>query len=209
MRIVLASDTHERHAGLAVPDGDVFIHAGDFTMQGDLRAVATFGRWVRALPHQWKIVIAGNHEVTFEETLDLGLAALGPGQDGLVYLQDSSIVIDGISFWGSPWQPWFNDWAFNLPRGSAIAEKWELIPERTDVLITHAAPLGILDLVGSEHVGCADLLERVLNLRLKLHAFGHLHAGAGIETRDGVRFVNASICDEAYDATNPVRVVDL
>jgi predicted phosphodiesterase len=209
MRLILASDTHDRHHRLVVPDGDVFIHAGDFTMRGDIQKVAAFGRWIRGLPHQQKIIIAGNHELTFEDDLAVELDALGVARDGLIYLQDSGTTINGISFWGSPWQPWFNDWAFNLPRGAPIAEKWTLIPERTDVLITHGPPMGILDFIDDENVGCADLLDRVLSLKPKLHVFGHIHAGSGMEVRDGITFVNASICDESYNATNPVRVIDL
>lgn len=39
-------------------------------------------------------------------------------------------------------QPWFYGWGFNLPRGQALLEKWNLIPEGVDVLITHGPPLG-------------------------------------------------------------------
>jgi predicted phosphodiesterase len=208
VRLVLASDTHERHGEIEVPDGDVFIHAGDFTMVGDLQRVAAFGAWVRGLPHRKKIVVAGNHDRTFEHSLAAALRKLGDGRDGLVYLQDSGVAIEGIAFWGSPWQPWFYDWAFNLRRGPMIAAKWSLIPETTDVLITHGPPMGILDFVHNEHVGCADLRERVKIVRPKVHVFGHIHDGSGIATEEGTVFVNASICDEEYEPTNPCRVVD-
>jgi len=39
-------------------------------------------------------------------------------------------------------QPWFYGWGFNLLRGQALLEKWNLIPEGVDVLITHGPPLG-------------------------------------------------------------------
>jgi predicted phosphohydrolase len=209
VRLVLASDTHERHEELVVPDGDVFIHSGDFTMSGDLRAVRKFGDWIRSLPHEKKLIIAGNHELSFEHVLTGALRAIGDGRDGLTYLQDSACIIDGVSFWGSPWQPWFYDWAFNVERGPQIAAKWSLIPPRTDVLITHGPPMGILDYVHSEHVGCADLRDRVSMLRPKVHVFGHIHAGSGVETLNDITFVNASICNEEYNPTNPCRVVDI
>jgi predicted phosphohydrolase len=209
MRFVLASDTHEYHGRIDVPDGDVFIHAGDFTMVGDLRKVAAFGAWVQALPHRKKIVVAGNHDRTFEHSLDAALRALGDGRGGLTYLQDSGVTIDGVTFWGSPWQPWFYDWAFNIRRGPMIAAKWSLIPPRTDVLVTHGPPMGILDFVHGEHVGCADLRERVDTIRPKVHVFGDIHDGSGLRTLAGTTFVNASICDEKYQPTNPCRVVDL
>jgi predicted phosphodiesterase len=210
MRLVIASDTHEQHAGLVVPDGDVFIHCGDLTYRGDLQAIANAGKWIRSLPHRHKIVIAGNHDWAFELKLDAARSRLGDGEDGLVYLQDFGVTIDGVSFWGSPWQPWFFDWAFNLRRGAALTAKWALIPDSTDVLITHGPPMGVLDFVPrGEHVGCADLLSRIAILKPKVHAFGHIHEGAGVLDQDGITYVNASICDGEYRPVNPVRVVDL
>jgi hypothetical protein len=209
VRLVLASDTHCRQSAVEVPDGDVFIHAGDFTMDGNLRDIAAFGRWIRSLPHAHKLLIAGNHELTFEATPELALRTLGDGRNGLIYLQDSGVTIAGLSFWGAPWQPWFYDWAFNVQRGPQIAKKWGLIPAGTDVLITHGPPIKILDFVHGDHVGCADLWNRVCDVKPMLHVFGHIHAGSGTERHARTTFVNASICDEAYKPTNPVRVIDL
>ncbi len=56
------------------------------------------------------------------------------------YLEDSSITLYGINIYGSPWQPFFCNWAFNLPRGEELASKWSAIPQETDVLLTHGAP---------------------------------------------------------------------
>lgn len=110
MRLVLASDTHEQHQSLAVPDGDVFIHAGDVSYRGDLRAIGAFGRWLQALPHRHKIVIAGNHDWAFQIKPVSARRELGDGTHGITYLQDSGVTIEEVSFWGSPWQVWFNDW---------------------------------------------------------------------------------------------------
>jgi predicted phosphohydrolase len=209
MRLVVASDTHEQHAGLDVPDGDAFIHAGDLTFRGDLRAIRAFGAWVQALPHKHKIIIAGNHDWAFEREPASARVAIGDGTQGVMYLQDSGVTIDGVSFWGSPWQPWFLDWAFNLRRGSAIAAKWALIPANTDVLITHGPPMDILDSNGKENLGCADLTRRLGEIRPRAHIFGHIHEGSGVLVQAGTTYVNASICDAAYKPTNPVRVIDV
>jgi len=207
---VIASDTHGLHGKLAVPEGDVFVHCGDFTRRGELKTVSDFGRWVGALPHRHKVVVAGNHDRTFEDDPEAALAALDAAGNGLTYLQDAGTEIDGVRFWGSPWQPWFFDWSFNLQRGPELAAKWALIPEGTQVLITHGPPLGILDRVwGGDRVGCADLLERVRELQPKVHAFGHIHEGSGIDVREGTTYVNGSICDERYRPVNPARVIDL
>lgn len=178
-------------------------------MVGRTDRIAEFGAWVRALPHRHKIVIAGNHDMTFESAPPIAQRALGDRRDGIRYLEDSGIEIDGMRFWGSPWQPWFYDWAFNLNRGKPIAAKWSLIPQDTDVLITHGPPMGTLDFVHGDHVGCADLRDRIEVIRPKLHVFGHIHEGSGIEATDDTIFVNASICDEAYRPTNPFRVIDI
>lgn len=171
-------------------------------------------KWVAHYPHRHKLVIAGNHDWLFQNA-PTDAAALIP--DGVTYLQDSGMVIEGIKFWGSPWQPAFHDWAFNLNRGRVIAEKWKLIPDDTQVLITHGPPFGILDRLietfgkpGSQ-VGCEDLTHRINALRsLRLHVFGHIHHSYGQETDwKGRIFVNASIVDENYRRAHPPIVIDL
>lgn len=209
MRLVCISDTHLQHR-FSVPEGDVLIHAGDGTSRGTWKEVATWMNWLASLPHPHKIVIAGNHDFFFERE-----PASVPGliPPGITYLQDSGTDIRGLRIWGSPWQPWFMDWAFNLPRGERLAEKWRLIPSDTQVLVTHGPPNGILDKLdgpGGAHVGCEALLERLETLpRLQCHVFGHIHCGHGQQDWNGVRFVNASICDEDYRATQQPIVVDL
>ena len=208
MRIVCISDTHLQH-GFAIPGGDVLIHAGDGTSCGSWKEVAQWFSWFALQPHRHKVVIAGNHDFLFEREPELVAGLLPPG---VVYLQDSGVVIEGIKIWGSPWQPWFCDLAFNLPRGQRLAEKWAQIPDDTQMLITHGPPYGILDkLPGAtgEHVGCEALLERVQALpTLKLHIYGHIHCSHGVVHRNGVKFVNASICDEAYKAVQAPIMVD-
>lgn len=57
------------------------------------------------------------------------------------------------------------------------AEKlWNMIPENTNILVTHGPPYGILDLnMQKQHTGCKDLLNQVLKIKPKLHIFGHIH----------------------------------
>ena len=130
------------HAEIDVPDGDTFVHSGDFTTLGQVAEVKAFGKWLAALPHERKIVITGNHDFLLEEDPSTATRCLGPSVD---YLFDSGIEIDGISFWRSPWTAWFHDWAFNLQRGKVLREKWSRIPERVDVLVTHRPPYSILN----------------------------------------------------------------
>jgi predicted phosphohydrolase len=206
MRIVCLSDTHDLHRELQVPDGDLLLHAGDATMKGTPAQIAAFDRWLGTLPHAHKVVIAGNHDWAFERTPAAARALIRNAR----YLEDEETTVDGLRIWGSPWQPWFFDWAFNLERGPAIAAKWALIPEGIDVLVTHGPPLGVLDRTShGDDVGCADLLAAVHRVRPRLHVFGHIHEGYGTLERGGTRFVNASNCTERYRPVQPPIVVDL
>ncbi len=206
MRLVLLSDTHRMHDRIVIPDGDIVIHAGDFCGHGTHTQARAFAKFFQALPHRHKVVVAGNHDRCLELEPELGREIF----TNCHYLFDSGIEIEGLRFWGSPWQPWFLDWAFNLPRGAALRAKWDLIPKGTDVLITHGPPRGILDRTfAGENVGCDDLREVVDEIRPRLHVFGHIHEGYGSIDLNGTKFVNASICTLGYAPTNPVIVIDL
>lgn len=206
MRLVLISDTHMKHGELAIPNGDALIHAGDFTNRGTLQEIVAFNAWLGALPHAQKIVIAGNHDFLFERDPAIARSLL----TNALYLEDSGTTLGSLRVWGSPWQPRFLDWAFNLDRGAPIRAKWELIPAGTDLLITHGPPIHVLDRTwrGSD-VGCADLAEVVARLKPKLHVFGHIHESHGDRTRDGVRYVNACTCDERDRPLHPPITIDV
>jgi len=205
MRLVLISDTHDLHAQVRVPDGDILIHAGDLSMMGHLPDVSDFDAWLAGLPHRHKIVIAGNHDFCFERQAAEAEARLTHAH----YLRDSGLTLEGIRFYGSPWQPWFFDWAFNLQRGPEIRAKWDLIPDGIDVLITHGPPAGHGDLTTlGDRAGCVDLLDALRRVKPRLHVFGHIHEGYG-QTREGETFcINASTCDVKYAAVNAPIVLD-
>ena len=94
MRFVCTSDTHTKHSTLPIPDGDVFLHAGDFTRRGELSDVADFDRFLAGLPHKHKIVIAGNHDFAFEREPDKARALL----KHCTYLQDGEATVEGLLF---------------------------------------------------------------------------------------------------------------
>ncbi|MEQ1566809.1 MAG: metallophosphoesterase, partial [Myxococcota bacterium] len=112
MRIVCLSDVHSKQDRLQVPDGDLLLVAGDLTKRGTEDEIRRFDDWLARLPHPHKVVIAGNHDFLFEhrpsEARRLITAA--------VYLEDELVEVGGLRVWGSPWQPRFFDWAFNLDR---------------------------------------------------------------------------------------------
>lgn len=191
MRIVAVADTHLFEADLGeLPAGDVFVHAGDLCRRGSLDELAIAATWLRGLPHRHKVVIAGNHDWCFVREPAAARALLG---DGIVYLEDAALSIDGVRFWGSPWQPRYRDWAFNLERGAPIAAKWERIPVGTDVLVTHGPPRGFGDRTPiAGRAGCEDLLTAVRRVQPVLHLFGHIHTGGGLWHGDGITYVNVT-----------------
>jgi predicted phosphohydrolase len=200
MRIVAVADTHTFQGDLrAIPDGDVFVHAGDLCRGGRLDELRPAAAWLRSLPHRRKIVVAGNHDWCFVREPRSALEILG---SDIAYLQDSEAVIDGVRFWGSPWQPEFCGWAFNLPRGQALVDKWALIPPGTHVLITHGPPYGFGDRCDNPvRQGCQDLIAAALRVRPLLHLFGHIHEDGGFWLHAGVAFANVNCSEGERGAT--------
>ncbi|XP_076119780.1 metallophosphoesterase MPPED2-like isoform X1 [Alosa pseudoharengus] len=227
-RFVCISDTHSRTDDIQMPYGDVLLHTGDFTELGLPSEVKKFNDWLGSLPYETKVVIAGNHELTFDKDFmmkmtmqnDVRLTKLKLEDcenvesllTNCIYLQDSEITVKGFRIYGTPWTPWFCNWGFNLPRGQALLDKWNQIPKDIDILMTHGPPLGFGDSIhmAKERVGCVDLLNTVQKrVRPKLHAFGHIHEAYGIMTDGYTTFINSSTCTLMYKPTNPPVVFDL
>jgi predicted phosphodiesterase len=138
MKLTLISDTHGSHNPLQLPPGDTLLHTGDISKRGSEIEIQLFLEWFSRQDFEHKIFIAGNHDFFFEKESPEKIAAMIP--EGVTYLNDSGITIDGINFWGSPVQPRFFDWAFNRDRGAEIDRHWQLIPPDVDVLLTHGPP---------------------------------------------------------------------
>ncbi|XP_023236186.1 UPF0046 protein T07D4.2-like isoform X1 [Centruroides sculpturatus] len=230
IRFVCMSDTHSllSRRKFKIPPGDVFIHAGDFTRHGGYNEIIEFNNFLGNLSHKHKIVIAGNHELTFDQktisSFEIKQAKKATGQDvpldtayfknlltNCIYLEDSLTEVYNIKIYGTPWQPEYNNWAFNLPRGKECLEKWNMIPSGVDVLITHTPPVGHGDLcILGRRVGCVELLQTVQNrIKPKYHVFGHIHEGYGITTDGKTIFVNASTCNISYEPVNLPIIFDI
>jgi len=208
MKFVVISDTHGQHAGLKLPKGDVLMHAGDISSRGKRDEVLDFLNWFKELPHKYKIFIAGNHDFLFEDLPEEEIKAMIP--DNVIYLCDSGVSIENIKIWGSPVTPWFFDWAFNRQRGTEIAKHWNLIPNDTDILITHGPVFDKLDrTIHGERVGCIDLLKKVEHLRPKIFICGHIHEAYGTQEQNGIKYINASVLDERYRLKNKPSVVEM
>ncbi|KAI0053759.1 Metallo-dependent phosphatase [Auriscalpium vulgare] len=202
-RFICISDTHEQI--FPIPDGDVLLHSGDLTSTGMFRGVLKTMDWLCSLPHPKKIIIAGNHDLTFhkdwyktewirwhrteQDPNAIMYFAVGPQakEAGLVYLENEvhefQLRPNGRvwSVYGSPWTPEFYNWAFNYNRGQQADEIVSSFP-KTDILLTHGPPYSILDMTnGQTHVGCESLLARLPALRPRLHVFGHIHEAHGVQ----------------------------
>jgi Icc-related predicted phosphoesterase len=209
--IVCIADLHEHL--LDVPACDLLLIAGDvsFALKGDLVAkqaflAGEFKDWLERAPASEIVLVAGNHDQSIE--------AWGV-PDGLRchYLQDACVDLFGLQIWGTPWQPWFYDWAFNAPRrnGEAfLASKFNAIPAGTDVVIAHGPPRGYGDRTGrAEHVGSTAMTATLERVQPRLMVCGHIHPGYGRYRLGATEIVNASLVDEAYRAVNPAVEIEL
>ena len=215
-KIVILSDTHNKHRYLGGPDGDILIHAGDFTSMGTLDEISSFLHWLDQLPHAVKVIVPGNHDFMFQTDMELIYRLLLYGlKDGarIKVLINDSLIVNSIRFWGSPYSPPFKDWAFNKTE-EELEKLWQCIPLKTEVLITHGPPYGILD-EGTDKVKCGStsLLEAVKRIQPAHHIFGHIHKSYGTATRRFenhlVRFYNASVCDENYSLKNQPMILEV
>jgi 3',5'-cyclic AMP phosphodiesterase CpdA len=217
MKLVLISDTHCQHGALKMPEGDVLVHAGDWTHRGEEHHTIAFLKWLDNQNYPHKVFIAGNHDFYPERNPAEFRNLVSTYAPNSIYLEDQSTVINGYNVHGSPVSPWFCDWAFNRDRGPDIQMHWDLIPDNTEILITHGPILGYGDKLsqqGSEpgkNIGCSDLLNTIDNRLkdLKLHISGHIHEGAGTYSHNGITVVNASVLDERYRMRNKPVVVTL
>lgn len=211
MRIVALSDTHDHplHTTWQVPDGDVFIHCGDFSIGHPvpLEKISALNDQLAALPHKHKLLVAGNHDWPLMLEPENSRALL----TAVTYLEDSGVTIDGVKFYGSPWQPDHKHYAFNLQRGCIeLKQKWEAIPDDTDILVTHSPPWGLLDFASAsqDHVGCEALRRRLENFSPALHIFGHVHEGRGSTENNGTTVVNAASLSIDHRPVHQPVVID-
>lgn len=212
MKITVLSDTHTLHKQTTsfLNGGDLLIHAGDYSNVGYKHEIHQFGKWFNEIKgYDKKIFINGNHE-KYAETNPEFMKSVIEQYPNLIYLQDHYFGIydietdKSVKIYGSPWQPEFYNWGYNLPKnGVELKEKWDNIPKNIDILVTHGPPFGILDTIQGEHenLGCELLRDRVKIIKPKIHVFGHIHTGYGYWFDGDTHFINASVLNERYEFT--------
>lgn len=236
LKICHISDTHgaKFHTKLIIPECDVLIHSGDIGGRTTQVELQEFLEWFKNQPAKLKLFVAGNHDLCLDSrwvnaTFDPvnkairqqinadSIALIRQYGKDVIYLENSTIVWQGVTFYGSPITPSFHrqNWAFNADRGEEISKYWAKIPSNVNVLITHGPPYGVLDLIPESfkrtpdedvHRGCEDLRD-VTKKRLqslKLHCFGHIHDGpTGIITQRisntrHIKYSNGAVLDNDY-----------
>jgi Icc-related predicted phosphoesterase len=206
MKITFISDTHNKHKFVTddLPGGDLLIHAGDISSMGYEHEIREFCKWYNSLDnYTHKVFIAGNHDWGFQINTEKVKEILDFYSD-ITYIEDNEVLVGEklVSVYGSPWQPEFYNWAFNLPRnGYELKEKWGNIPNNTDILITHGPAYGYVDKVigRPENLGCELLTDRIKEIKPKIHVCGHIHTGYGYTFDGDTHYINAAVLNESYN----------
>lgn len=216
MRIVFISDTHNLHKKISIPKCDLLLHCGDFSSRGTKNELVNFLDWFAEQPAREKVFIAGNHDFICESNPDQVYSIVK--NYNVNYLFESSVRLEGLNIFGSPWVTYLPNWAFSFKRNNPneAISAWAKIPDNTDILLTHTPPYRIFDrvdrsmYVGEDlNVGCPHLLDRVNKVKPKIHAFGHIHEGYAGAEKGGINFINAASCTIKYNPTNSPVVFDL
>jgi Icc-related predicted phosphoesterase len=198
---------------------NVLVHAGDFGVRGTFGEVHHFFDALRELSNLYKAIvfIPGNHDDAADKHPKIFNSYLKELPKNVYYLQCYPVTIDNIKFYGCPHtNPYGDVKAFtqysdnNFQAKFSLEDHWELIPENTDVLITHSPPYGIMDLAKTIKCGSKSLLERVKVIKPKVHIFGHIHPGSGtFQTKDTL-FVNAAVVDaHTYDIKHSAKIIPI
>ena len=175
MKILHLSDTHGLHHQIKdLPEADVIIHSGDISHNGDENEVLDFLNWYIELPYRHKIFVTGNHDLCLWDAE--GIEDL---PDNLYFLQDRGVEIDGVKFFGLGYD-----------------HSEQLIPNDTDIVVTHEPPVMILDRSAGTHWGNSPLRNRIFDVKPRYHLFGHAHESYGTIKQDGIVFSNASLLDD-------------
>jgi len=228
IRIVLISDTHNRHRSLKLPKGDILIHAGDFTNNGKEKEIKDFDAWLSTLDFQHKILVPGNHDTGTEEKALLRDAIQREKQGEILQvtevtsatvLQGRTVEVMGLKIVGLPdtldpynllW------WAYRADTEEEMKKRAVAgISSGVDVLISHSPPWGVGDTChDGQKAGSRGLREAVLSADEppKLWAFGHIHECGGRAYRaKGTEtvMVNAASCPLLGKELRPPIVIDI
>ena len=196
MNTMFLSNTHGHHETLLLPRGDMIIHAGDFTKNGTESEAREFLHWFSHLNYKYRIFIAGMRDAFFEQEPGLVRKLL---PSNVIYLEESGVEAGGFKIWGSPFNTFNHGSAFSVSAGDEIREHWNKIPDEVDIVIGRMPAYGVHDEEGSgDHIGCKDLLRKLVRVEPNYFVCGNLHGVHRYEYRHDINFINASLLNPEY-----------
>ena len=172
--------------------------------------------WCQEQPVEQVYLIAGNHDRFMESrTYTIHKHLLGTK---INYLEDSLCeYVDGNGkiwkIWGTPWCHIFGNWSF-MRSPEFETEKFSLIPEDVDILLTHDAAYGRNDqcfysYAPNKHIGNIELANRLNEISPKIHLSGHLHTSQhDIVEYNSTRTACVSLLDENYNLNYKPLFID-
>ena len=230
IRFVCISDTHGQFKDIKLPKGDVLIHCGDFSSKGSKKEIKEFSKWLGKQDFLQRVVIAGNHEFSFdleyEEILKerFSYKPTFPSNEDFkevkslltncIYLEDQETDIFGYKVYGTPWQNEYSRSAFQR-KPEICDSKFDKIPKNIDILISHSPPYGFCDepsKAGIDHAGSKYLAQKVCeDIKPIVHVFGHLHEAYGVKFGGscGTIFANVASCNRAFRIEHRPVIFDL
>lgn len=210
MKILATADLHGTLP--AIDPCDLLLIAGDVCQLHDhtphvqrnfLRG--EFSDWLRELPAEHIVGIAGNHDFIAEK--EPWVMRKLPW----LYLCDEAREVAGLQIHGTPWVPNLPSWAFYGGSHNRVRnKKFNLIPEGVDILLSHGPMHGHGDTVserfgGPLSVGCKTMLELMPTIKPRAFVCGHIHEGFGQYGHTDVAcgIYNVAHNDDQYNPINP------
>lgn len=164
-----------------------------------------FMMWVNNLDCSNVIIISGNHDFFLSKSYYIFKnSRIDSGK--LIYLEDDGVVLDGVSFYGTPWCPVLVNWAYYASEED-LYKKYSKIPDNVDVLLTHCPPkignAGVVLQSGwneGRDFGSWELAKVIENKDIKYLFCGHIHSGDHKKTvYNNINIYNVSLKDEDYN----------
>lgn len=204
MKIAAFSDCHWLYENIKkFPKADMCIFTGDWSGNGvSICETVRFINWFSKLPYLYKIAIPGNHDFYCQNNINICKQLFKA--NGINLLIDEEIEVNGLKIYGTPWSPFFNNWAFMLNE-EELKKKFRHIPSNLDILITHTPPKGILD----NNLGSNALLEQINKVKPKINIFGHIHEGYGKFKNKDTKFYNVSVVNDRYKLVNKITIINM
>eukprot|EP01001_Neometanema_parovale_P007869 NODE_4156_length_1107_cov_87.628049_g3959_i0.p1 GENE.NODE_4156_length_1107_cov_87.628049_g3959_i0~~NODE_4156_length_1107_cov_87.628049_g3959_i0.p1 ORF type:complete len:302 (-),score=33.83 NODE_4156_length_1107_cov_87.628049_g3959_i0:129-1034(-) len=198
--ILHMSDTHRFiRPSMVLPDADVLIHSGDFSVDGTIEEYEEFDAWLASKAAQFptRIVVLGNHDVReFKDDFPT-MRSLLPHATHVPIFEE--VHLHGARLFGAPWH-WFQNWKYAFKAGCKdMKTRFDQIPTGLDILVTHGPSRGLLDLAHRRYTSGSEELRRHLAVaRPRVHLHGHIHEQYGTHAgQDGTHMVvNAAMSDE-------------